>query len=657
MAAVSLWLYGDPAAPGLAYAAAALALVYGSLLAVSAPGALRNTPRGWMWRAVADVCLISLLVAASGGAASPFSAIYLLAGLGAIHASTPGGGWTMAGLTLAGYLAAVLAGTGSFEAPLAGATVLGSALLVLVCLLSGKVGSEMGRLRRESSDLEAELASEGLYGERLSSNLAGLGPALGMLPQEDVLQWAAGAAREAVGARYAHVAMLEGNLHRTVADEELEACPGWWHPEVQRLVLWSSRSGETLRRESEAPGIESFTAVPMLSESGSGVGALLAGGGETGDDEERILRTIADQASRALSGRTESPAGRDPVSRLPNQDSLRRVLHREVSCRGTFTLLCAELDGMQRYAGNRSPAAAESLLRSVGEGLESGQQRAFKLDSSAIAVLVSGGNGARVHRAALGLRARIEAVATGYGITVRIGIAPVGDGAYRPEEALPAARRAAQEARLIPEGIAYAHQNLEEAENGEPLGGLISALVEATDAHDSYLGDHMRAVSYLAGELGKQLGLEERRLQTLTTGALLHDVGKIGLPQSLLQKPSSLSPEEYETVKLHPELGVRILGPAAGLAHILPVVRHHHERYDGGGYPDGLRGEEIPLEARITFVADALDSMVRDRAYRRGLPTRTAVREISGGSGTQFDPDVVSALIALLESDELRLAT
>lgn len=241
-----------------------------------------------------------------------------------------------------------------------------------------------------------------------------------------------------------------------------------------------------------------------------------------------------------------------------------------------------------------------------------------------------------------------------------VGIAPVGGPggvSWPPSEALSGARRALERARRSPEGVAYATEPDAQPEDAE-TPSAVHALVEAAEAHDAYLGEHLRSVSRLARALGRQLGLSGQPLEALTTGALLHDVGKIGLRQSLLQKPGPLDDEEYEEMKLHPVLGVKILEPVQGLSRALPTVKHHHEHYDGGGYPDGLAREEIPLEARITLVADALDSMIRDRAYRKGLDLEVAVRELTAGSGSQFDPEVVSALLTLLDSGDgkLRLA-
>ncbi len=658
--AAAVWLASGFPAEWVAYLAAALGVVYGAVLA-AAPGVFRGSPRAWLWRAVVDVALISILTYATGGVSSPFFALYLLAALGAVEASGRADVQAMIALLLAGYLSAVLARMTSFEPSAAVTACVQAAALVLACYLAGKAGSELDRLREESVQKSESLVSEERYGERLSDSLTGLGPALALLRPRDMLQWAAEAAQRSAGASYAHVSVLEGSLHRTVAGESLDSYPSWWHPEIQRLTLWSARSGQTLYHAPDIPGIGSFLTLPIADEDEShGYGALLVGGEHFGEEEERILRRISREAARALARREEAPAGRDPVSRLPNHASLRQALQRENIYNGAITLLCAGIEGLERHSKLHGPAASEDLLREIGGQLDASTYRAFQTSADEIAVLVSGKSENRIRRSALGLKSLIENLTSGSAapFTVYVGITHIEDGApYAPEEALRSARRALPDARLSPEGIARRVET--EPGRATDTSGMIRALVEAAEAHDDQLGDHMRGVSRLSRNLGVQLGLPEHRLRTLETGALLHDVGKIGLPQSLLRKPSSLNDEEYETMKRHPDLGVKILEPVEEFGHVLPVVKHHHERHDGAGYPDGLRGEDIPLEARITFVADALDSMTRERVYQPGLPLQTAVREITDGSGTQFDPEVVEALLALLQSDRrgLRLAT
>jgi HD-GYP domain-containing protein (c-di-GMP phosphodiesterase class II) len=155
-------------------------------------------------------------------------------------------------------------------------------------------------------------------------------------------------------------------------------------------------------------------------------------------------------------------------------------------------------------------------------------------------------------------------------------------------------------------------------------------------------------VSRLALRIGLRMSLPSEQLDVLSLGALLHDVGKIGVPDRILQKPGRLTDEEYQIIKRHPVLGARMLSSVRELAPAVPVVRHHHERFDGKGYPEGLAGEDIPLAARIISVVDAFDSMIRERPYGYGISRETALEEIENNSGTQFDPQVVRALLEVV---------
>jgi len=153
--------------------------------------------------------------------------------------------------------------------------------------------------------------------------------------------------------------------------------------------------------------------------------------------------------------------------------------------------------------------------------------------------------------------------------------------------------------------------------------------------------------------VGEHLGLDQPALKRLELAALFHDIGKIGIPASILLKPGPLTDEERELIETHPEVGERILAPIEQLAEVRPIVRACHERWDGSGYPDGLAGERIPLEARIIFGCDAFHAMTTDRPYRSRLSVEEAFRRLREGAGTQFDPKVVQAVLAVVEADSL----
>jgi diguanylate cyclase (GGDEF)-like protein len=179
----------------------------------------------------------------------------------------------------------------------------------------------------------------------------------------------------------------------------------------------------------------------------------------------------------------------------------------------------------------------------------------------------------------------------------------------------------------------------------------VEALANALEANDEYTSTHARWITDLSLRVGRRLGLSPPDLKRLELGALLHDIGKIGVPGAILSKPGRLSSTERSVVEMHPVLGERIIAPIDRLQDVRNVVRHCHERWDGRGYPDGLAGEDIPLEARIIFVCDAYHAMTTDRPYRKRLSHPEAVRRLRDGAASQFDPRVVDVCVAVLETD------
>jgi diguanylate cyclase (GGDEF)-like protein len=176
----------------------------------------------------------------------------------------------------------------------------------------------------------------------------------------------------------------------------------------------------------------------------------------------------------------------------------------------------------------------------------------------------------------------------------------------------------------------------------------VEALANALEANDQYTSTHARWITDTAIRVGVELGLDARALKRLQLGALLHDIGKLGIPSTILSKPGPLTPGEREIVETHPALGERILAPIEQLQEVRPIVRACHERWDGSGYPDGRQGEEIPLEARIIFACDAFHAMTTDRPYRLRLPVEEALRRLEAGAGSQFDPRVIEVCLRVL---------
>ncbi len=179
------------------------------------------------------------------------------------------------------------------------------------------------------------------------------------------------------------------------------------------------------------------------------------------------------------------------------------------------------------------------------------------------------------------------------------------------------------------------------------LLGTVSALVSALDAKDTYTCGHSERVAWLSKELAAKVGLDETIIEQIHICGLVHDVGKIGIAESILCKPGKLSDEEFDLIRAHPVIGENILKEVSQLKPVLPGVRSHHERWDGKGYPDGTRGEETPLFGRILGIADAFDAMCSSRAYRKKLDRKEVLDEITACSGSQFDPELVKLFLTI----------
>ncbi|MBW1974527.1 MAG: response regulator [Deltaproteobacteria bacterium] len=187
--------------------------------------------------------------------------------------------------------------------------------------------------------------------------------------------------------------------------------------------------------------------------------------------------------------------------------------------------------------------------------------------------------------------------------------------------------------------LQQAIRDLEDAEN------ILFFIAKVVEARDAYTEHHTERVAAVAQLLGQKLGLSQRELKVLRRGALLHDIGKVGIPEPILNKPGPLTPEERAEMERHVLIGYEICQPLRTLKEALPIIKHHHEKWDGTGYPDGLAGEEIPLLVRIVSVADVFDALTSDRPYRPAWPLKKALEYIREQAGKHFDPEIVKILM------------
>ena len=180
---------------------------------------------------------------------------------------------------------------------------------------------------------------------------------------------------------------------------------------------------------------------------------------------------------------------------------------------------------------------------------------------------------------------------------------------------------------------------------------MVQTLRYTVEAKDTYTRGHSDRVSEYSVLIGEKLGLSEEQIKTLRIGGLFHDIGKIGIPDSILLKPGKLTDDEYSEIKNHPSIGAHILGSAKIFQDIIPIVKHHHEKYDGNGYPSRLKGEEIPYLARIAAVADTFDAMTSRRSYRGPIDIEQVKEEIKRCEGTKFDPQIAEVFLDILNNE------
>ena len=246
----------------------------------------------------------------------------------------------------------------------------------------------------------------------------------------------------------------------------------------------------------------------------------------------------------------------------------------------------------------------------------------------------------------------IEAVAEGTvsGVGTSIGIAGFERG-LSAEGMIANARKACDQAQRQGGGQTALASDLDPLEETPTLAlppDAIPALAVALAERDRYTGEHSKAVIEMSAGVARYLGLRDAEIERIKSAALVHDIGKVAIPDEILKKPGPLTPAEWELMREHPVIGERILSVLPGMSGVARIVRHEHERWDGRGYPDGLSGEEIPLGSRIIFAADTYHAITSDRPYRAARSHGEAIQELTRCAGSQFDPTVTAALIGYL---------
>jgi diguanylate cyclase (GGDEF)-like protein len=395
-----------------------------------------------------------------------------------------------------------------------------------------------------------------------------------------------------------------------------------------------------------------------LNVSGEPLGLLVALGGQQRmflPRDVSVLESYAAQVAIALANARryqseQSLAARDPLTGLLNHRSFHEAVTAELQrCSAEdfhSSIVLIDLDNFKQVNDDDGHAAGDRVLRAAAHALEETCRRedlAFRVGGDEFALLLP-----RVEEADAIKVAERACAAIGQ-IDGRMG-ASAGVVCATPQDPDKDALIARADRRLYARKCSSASRR----EPGPTPGTrqlAIDALVAALELHDRATAHHCNRVEELAVLVAERLGMDHRGCELVRQTAQLHDLGKLAVPEQLLNKPGRLSPDEWDVVRRHPIDGAELLLRATGLRRVAAAVRSSHERWDGQGYPDGLRGKDIPLAARVVAACDAFEAMTSDRPYRAAMDQGAALAELQACAGSQFDPDVVSALVTLMTSE------
>ncbi len=398
------------------------------------------------------------------------------------------------------------------------------------------------------------------------------------------------------------------------------------------------------------------------------IGILALGKKESGSpyshEDMQLIVKIASQGgiiieNAQLYRQAKTRANTDELTGLYNHRSFHERIEQEIArgsrFGGAFSLIMLDIDLFKAYNDIYGHLAGDQVLRKVGRYIENSVRSidlAFRYGGEEFAVILPEARLDDAYKVAERIRKTIESKSSSRAmpITASLGVGNwPNDGVMKEEvigltdAALYRAKQTGRNNTCLTSDVLKPETSLIgiELEARPRALSIIYALAATVDAKDSYTYGHSRKVSEYSVALSEKLSLPQEKVNNIRAASLLHDIGKVGVPDSILNKKEPLTDEEWKPIKGHPELGVEILRHVIDLANCLPAILHHHEHYDGSGYPAGLKGGKIPLEARVLSVTDAYDAMTSPRPYREQLSMEEAIKEIKRCAGTQFDPKVV----------------
>ena len=413
-----------------------------------------------------------------------------------------------------------------------------------------------------------------------------------------------------------------------------------------------------------------------LKSRGHVIGILALGRKKTArlylSEDIELIKSMASQAgiivdNARMYSQAVTWANTDAITELYNHRHFHERIDQEIA-RGSrfgsiFSLVMLDIDHFKAFNDNYGHMAGDEVLRRVGRCIEGSIRTvdmAFRYGGEEFAVILPGTRLSDAYKAAERIRNTIEAKASPSTIpvTASLGVSswPIDgmtkqDIIGRADTALYQAKQSGRNRVVLSSEVVKGQTSLigMELETKERALNIIYALAATVDAKDHYTYGHSKKVSQYAVSIAEALGLSADKVSNIRAAGLLHDIGKIAVPDSILNKAGPLTEEEWEPMKAHPELGMEILKHVIDLVNCLPGILHHHEHYDGTGYPGALKGEEIPFEARVLAIADVYDAITSIRPYRNQLTPQEALEELRRCSGTQFDPELIKVFCRTIE--------
>jgi diguanylate cyclase (GGDEF)-like protein len=449
----------------------------------------------------------------------------------------------------------------------------------------------------------------------------------------------------------------------------LGAAAGSWHSERP----WTADGDEAPNLGIEHRG-KRLIARLALSARGHDIGVVTLvrrDDAPHGESELRLLRLLVDQLAIAVQNARDyreklDQAIRDPLTGVYNRrffyESLHKELHRHERYGSPVSIALFDIDDFKAINDSLGHSAGDDALRRVARvvgGLMRATDSFARLGGEEFALLLPETTQLDALLVAERLRTAIarHRILPDRRITVSGGVSSCPNDAASPDELMKQADAALYWAKRNGKNLCAIASEVvldDERTPGDSMLAHLHALVSTIDAHELSTKDHSENVAAYAVAVGQALGLTPEHIVRLRRAAFLHDIGKVAVRRAVLEKPSALDADEWAEMRLHAPVGATMLAHSGLLEEAL-WVRHHHERLDGGGYPDGLAGDQIPFESRILFVADAFEAMTSDRPYHRGVEPSVALAELRRCAGTQFDPQVVTTFERLFAQDEIAL--